>query len=388
MPTRIVHGIGALDNIEAIVREQGISRPLLVTDAAIRSAEFFRRAEAHLARTYPDMALFDGCGIDARLSHVLEQSKRAATDRIDGVIGIGGGSVLCTAKAIAASVASGELGLPGLVKSGRGPGARLMPVIAVPTTAGSGSEVSQFTVVKNDIDGGKLIYGGPWAFPSVAVLDPAVLSTLPRRLAVRAAVDALTHSIEAIFSSLATPLTDALAFQAMRMLVSSMRGSIMDGNPDAQNENQLGACIANMACGNTKLCLAHAIGTRVEGELGLEHGLAVGVLMPHVARFNAPAAPDRAAALCAILEGTSSNASGDVQARLVKAFEAFYQTIDFPMRYPAEADSDKIMRIAQLSAQGLYGEGAPALTRTANIPSPNIRQATVADAQQILEQCF
>ncbi len=155
-----------------------------------------------------------------------------------------------------------------------------LPMVMVPTTAGSGSEVSQFTIVKDEERHLKLLAGGPLSFPAVAVLDPAVLATLRGSAAVLPAVDALTHAIEAYLSDLASPLTDALALESARLQAASMRASILDGDEAARADNLLASAMSNIACGNARLSHAHALSLPLEGHLDLAHPLGVGTLVP------------------------------------------------------------------------------------------------------------
>ncbi len=389
MPTRLYHGAGALNELAAAAAYCGIRRPLIVTDPVIVRTPFFAAAMRALTESSAATRLFDQCGIDARLSHIDDQARLGRADAFDGVVAIGGGSVLCTGKGIATTSR-----LPGslreLVDKRVGPPAGILPMIGVPTTAGSGAEVSQFTVVKDDRAGGsgdKLVFGGPWAFPKAAILDPVVLSTLPGRLGAVAAVDAVTHAVEALFSREATPLTDTLAIGALDLLVGSIRASIHGGDDAARADNLLGAAIANVACGNTRLCLAHALSVPLEATFGLEHGVSVGILMPHVVAFNGPSAPAKLSQVAKSFGVPTHGEVGTLSGRVVEAFHTLYEDLGLRVAFdPTTVDRTRLFDIACHAAKGLYGEGGdePAGLDTA-IPSPNIRTASVRDAIGIYE---
>jgi len=392
MPTRLYHGPGALDGIATVARDVRIASPLVVTDPIIATTPYFAAALQALRQRCPAVVVFDGCGIDARLSHIDALAGRVRSEGIDGLIAIGGGSVLCTGKGVAAA-ARLPGSLRGLVDGQDPPPPSVLPMVGVPTTAGSGAEVSQFTVVKDDtpgVAGRKMVFGGAWSFPRAAILDPVVLSTLPRRPAAIAAVDALTHAVEALFSRAATPLTDVMASGALDLLVGAVRRSILDGDQVARADNLLGAAMANVACGNTRLCLAHALSVPLEGTFGVQHGVGVGVLMPHVVRFNGSAVPAKLARIAGSLGVDVDPDPGVTSERVVAAFHDIYTDLGFPLTFDRGAvDRTRLFEIACVASKGLYGEGSEtAPTATTLIASPNVRSASVADAVRLYEACL
>ncbi len=173
MPTRVVWGPGSLDGVGPATHGLGCRNVLVVTDPVIGKQAFFARVLDSLRAAGLETALFDACGIDARLAHIDEQAARCRAERIDGIVCVGGGSVMCTGKGVAIVAANGTT-----LRDHLGAGnfdRPALPMVMVPTTAGSGSEVSQFTIVKDEERHLKLLAGGPLSFPAVAVLDPAVL---------------------------------------------------------------------------------------------------------------------------------------------------------------------------------------------------------------------
>ena len=206
----------------------------------------------------------------------VEEGERVRREGLDGVVCIGGGSVMCTGKGVAI-VATNNKPMRDCTGVGRF-STKALPMIMVPTTAGSGSEVSQWTIVKDEERHLKLLGGGPLSFPDAAVLDPVTLGSLPMHVAVLPAVDALTHGVEAYLSGIASPLTDAVALAAVRLQAGSMRASINSDDPAAREENLVASCMANVACGNARLGHAHALSLPLEGQLDLAHPVGVGVL--------------------------------------------------------------------------------------------------------------
>lgn len=389
MPTRLVHGPGSFSRLPELARAVGITHPLVVSDPAIAQTDFYLAALSSLRDAGLDVATFEECGIDARLSHVDAQAERARQEGRNGIIAIGGGSVMCTGKGIAIVAPNGRsfVDMTG-VANFRSPA---LPMIMVPTTAGSGSEVSQFTLVKDEVSHRKLVGGGPLSFPQVAILDPVTLETLPPRAAAASAVDALTHAVEALFSSLATPLTDALAVEAVRLQVRSMRRSILSDDPAARADNLLASAMANIACGNSRLGLAHALSLPLEARLDLPHAIGVGVLLPRVIAFNAPVAPAKAEKLAVALGANPGRDLGETVAAIRSAIFGLFDDLGFPTAFsPEQLPRERIREMAEAAIPGLYG-GAPPDRQIRDddlIHQPGLRRTSVAQACALYDRCY
>lgn len=385
-PTRLIYGEDALKQLPALLSGSGLARPMLVSDPIISKTAAYKIVEEELRRTNIPFLKFDECGIDARVVQIDAQSAVAKENGIDCIIALGGGSVMCTGKGIAITTPNfgSARQAEGILKTSVKP----LPMIMIPTTAGSGSEVSQFTIIKDDEFHRKFVTGGPSAFPQIAILDPVVLQSLPKGPAAVSAVDALTHGIEAIFSKQATSLTNAIAAESIRLLVECLRRSILDRDPQAQATNLLAASMANIACGNTRLCLAHSLGEPLGGICHVPHGIAVGILMPHVLTFNATEAPDRVAR---VAEAFGLPAEQRSIADLLGEMRRLYDDIGFPRSLTAEQlDPSKIDQLARETVTGLYGGGSRPEDATDEtlVPSPNVRQAIVADVVGIYKACM
>jgi alcohol dehydrogenase class IV len=393
MPTRIIAGYGALDEIGRVARDLKITNALVVSDPIISAQTFHARALARLTEDGIRSARFDECGIDARCSHIDDQGERVRRDGVDGVISIGGGSVMCTGKGIAIVATNRK---PMRECTGVGNFDRkALPMIMVPTTAGSGSEVSQWTIVKDEERHLKLLGGGPLSFPDAAVLDPVTLDTLPMGAAAPPAVDALTHGLEAYLSALASPLTDAVALEAVRLQAGSMRASITSNDAQARADNLIASTMANIACGNARLGHAHALSLPLEGHLDLVHTTGVGVLMPHVLAFNmavdAVKAKKIAEALGVDTEGLSR---GEIIEAAVAELYELYADIGFRPKFTAdELPRDRIREMAERAVPGLYAGFSGATNAPENVTdrtiivSPALRKMTVRQAEEIFEAC-
>jgi alcohol dehydrogenase class IV len=307
---------------------------------------------------------------------------------------IGGGSVMCTGKGIAI-VATNDKPMAECTGVGRFD-KRALPMIMVPTTAGSGSEVSQWTIVKDEERHLKLLGGGPLSFPDAAILDPVTLRSLPMRVAALPAVDALTHAVEAYFSAIGSPITDALAIAAVRLQYGSLRASINSDDERAREDNLVASCMANIACGNARLGHGHALSLPLEGHLDLPHPYGVGVLLPHVTAFNLAVLPHKVKPLAEALEVETAGLSRpEMIEACAEAIRSLYRDIGFPEHFTREQlPEERVREMAQRAVPGLYAGIAardfdPA---TANdhtvIACPSARKMTVGQAEAIFRRCL
>ena len=394
MPTRIVAGSGSLATIGKLARDLGMSRVLVVSDPVISAQPFHADALAALADAGIATARFDKCGIDARCSHIDAEGERARRESIDGVVCIGGGSVMCTGKGIAIVATNRK---PMAECTGVGQFDRkALPMIMVPTTAGSGSEVSQWTIVKDEVRHLKLLGGGPLSFPDAAVLDPVTLASLPMHVAALPAVDALTHGVEAYLSGIASPLTDAVALGAVRLQYGSLRASIASDDQQAREDNLVASCMANVACGNARLGHGHALSLPLEGQLDLPHPYGVGVLLPEVVAFNLAVLPVKVKPLAEALQvETAGLTRSETIAACADSIRALYDDIGFPKRFTREQlPRERVHEMAQRAVPGLYAgiaardyDYATATSRTV-IACPSARRMTVEQAEAMFERCL
>lgn len=386
MPTRIVAGRGVLRALPTLLKDVKIKRPMIFTDPIIAKTAFFQSVLDDLAHSDIAFELSDQCPVDARLTHMNSETGRIIAAGVDGVIGIGGGSVMCAAKGAAlAATNGGVIGpLRGRFSFEQDP----LPMIMVPTTAGSGSEVSQWTVAKDDIEHKKFSVGGPQNFPRIAVLDPATLETLPPKVAALAAIDALTHAIEAFFTTMTSPISDALALDAVGRLSRSLRGSILAGDPDARLENLMASAMANMACTNAGLGLCHSLSSPLESNFNIVHAIGVGSLLPRVFAFNAEVAPERARALATALGVPADGPIAGVTQRVVVELEMLYADLGLPSRIDSNLiDMSRIEEMAVLAVTAISRGRKPdgPITADTTIICPNLRPGTVADGVRLYE---
>ncbi|MDA8345811.1 MAG: iron-containing alcohol dehydrogenase [Thermaerobacter sp.] len=295
---------------------------------------------------------YSGISAEPHVSHVDEGTLVGRTLGADLVVGIGGGSALDAAKAIAVQLATRS---PITDCEGQDKVRAALPVLAIPTTAGTGSEVTRFTVVTRPGDDGsqvKMLIGSPLLVPRTAILDPELLLSAPPAAAAGAGVDALTHAIEAFVSDAAQPLTDDLALAAIRHLAPHLaRAAKGEAQAEDLGELMLGALQAGMAFSNASVALVHGMARPLGACFGVPHGVANGLLLATVVEFNLPAAPERYARIAQAL-GEESTAATELVARICTA-------CSLPDPASFGIDDARLGRLAPQMARDALRSGSP-----------------------------
>lgn len=282
---RIVMGPGALSQIGREVRGLKAGKVLFVTDKGVVEAGLIKMAQEVLDETQIKYSVFDGVEADPRYEVVAGCVDMIRREEADLIIGFGGGSPIDIAKA-SAVMATNEgqvaeyFGIDLLPNPG-------LPTLIVPTTAGTGSEVTPIVILSDE--GEKLKKGivSPYLFPSVALLDPELTLGLPQNLTAYTGMDALIHAIEAYTSVNATGMTDVLAFRAMELTYHNIRTAYANGrNLEARSCMMEGSLLAGMAFANAGVTAVHAFAYPIGAEFHIPHGVANTLMLAHVMRFN------------------------------------------------------------------------------------------------------
>jgi alcohol dehydrogenase len=301
LPTDVHFGCGLVASLAERVRAVGGRHVLLVTDPGIRAAGLLERATGPLEGAGIAFTVYDRVTADSSSSVISLGVDALKAAGADVVVGIGGGSALDTAKAIAALATNpgSPLDYVGLHKVTIRP----LPTIAVPTTAGTGSEVSLWSVFTDDARKLKVAIGGVLLYPSVALCDPDLTLELPPALTAATGMDALAHAIECYTNNACGPISAALALSAVELIGRHLPAAALNGRDRVSRYGMmLASTMAGMAMNPTRLGLAHALAMPLgSGDLKIPHGIAVAVTLPPVMEFNCMAAPDRFAAVARAL---------------------------------------------------------------------------------------
>ena len=291
---RLVVGPGSLTRLGDLARELGASRALVTSDPGIVAAGHAAAGVAALEASGLATVVFSEFGENPSTHEVEAGTALAREFRPDLLVGLGGGSSMDCAKGINFLVSRGGR-MEDYKGRGRG-GAPLLASIAVPTTAGTGSETQSFALITDSATGMKMACGDPAAAFRVAILDVNLTLTQPARVAAMTGVDAVAHAVESFVSTAATPASRMLAREAWRLLAANLPRVLAGGAQareagqlEARAAVQLGAAWAGLAIENSMLGAAHALANPLTAAHGTVHGQAVGLALPHVVRFNAPA---------------------------------------------------------------------------------------------------
>ena len=287
---QVIFRPGAAKEIGALARLKCGARPLFVTDPGLRRIGLCDPALQSLAQAGLAVTVFDAVEADPSLATVMAAVEAGRAAEVTGVIGFGGGSSLDVAKVVALLLGSGEeIDKAWGVGNAKGP---RLPLILVPTTAGTGSEVTPVSIITV---GGEEKRGvsSPILLPDVALLDPDLTLGLPAPITAATGIDAMVHAIEAYASRNANnnPLSKMLARQALQLLGANIEAAVFDGaNREARGAMLLGSMLAGQAFANSPVAAVHALAYPIGGIFHIPHGLSNALVLPHVLRFNAPQA--------------------------------------------------------------------------------------------------
>jgi choline dehydrogenase len=376
-PTRVVHGIGAVGSLGQEAAALRTTRPMVVTDTGIAGAGILDDALIPLREAGLDPVVFDQVRANPPIALVDEGARVFATERCDGLIGLGGGSSIDTAKGIGVVAVHGGSILD--YEYGKRPiDRRIPPLVAVPTTAGTGSEVTLWAVITDPDRQIKFNVGGAATIaPWVALIDPALTVNLPPAVTAGTGMDALAHAVECYTMTYAQPLTDAVALQAIDYVSRYLRVAHAEpDNLEARYHMSLGAMLAGMSYGTESAGAAHAMSQSAGGVHDAPHGTLTGRLLGPVVEFNHVAAPERFARIAQAM-GKDVRSRKPEDAAELAVEEVFSLTND--------------LEIASLQELGLSEEEAPHLARIA-FEDPqtigNPRELDVESYQSIYRRAF
>lgn len=288
LPRKIVFGEGSATGIADYSKEFNAKSALLVTDPVLRKIGILDRALSPLAETGIDIVVFDGAEPEPSIQVAESAAMAGRARRYDLVIGLGGGSALDMAKiaSVAATNPENVSSFIGVEKVPR-PG---LPKLLLPTTAGTGSEVTMNAVVSSQDDSIKTGIVSSHLLADTAVVDPALTLTMPPGLTAATGLDALTHAVESVMSLDSNPLTEALALRAVQLIFTSLRRAYEKGDDmEARRNMSLASLSAAMAFGTSGVCGGHAAAYAFAVKYRCAHGVSCALALPYVMEFNAPA---------------------------------------------------------------------------------------------------
>ncbi len=372
MPTRIVWHTPADEAARTEVGAIGAATALVVTDAGLAATGLPGDVLQALEDAGLDVVVYSDVQGNPTTDDVAAVRSLAQAHESQVLIAVGGGSVIDTAKATAMLVANGGE-YADYQWEGRPVTKRSQPFVAVPTTAGTGSEVSKVAVISDPTQPFKKGVLSPLMFANAAVIDPAVTMGLPPHLTAATGMDAFIHALEAYIGLGANPVSDMLALESMRLVLASIEQATHAGTDlDGRRQMMLGAIYGGMAMDQAGLGLVHALSGGLCSHLHLHHGLANALLLPYVVEFNLPSIPEDRRQVLNRLFGLGQDAPED---ELVGALSSLLRSIDLPIGL-----ADRRHETADLDWEAV-AEESMRMVMVKNNPRP----VTVEDCQALLE---
>ena len=325
----IVLGRGAFPEAARALAGLGVRRPLLVADRRLAATVWYEQLLIELRAGGLAPAVYLDVTPNPRATEVTAGFTRYAEHGADGLIALGGGSVIDTAKGVAVLASNGGLILEyeGIDRADR----PLPPLVVVPTTAGSGADVSQFCIINDAQRHTKVTIIGRTLVPNVSVIDPQLLTTAPQEVTAQAGMDTLTHCVEAFVSLAHSRLTDTLAVEALSGVWTNLERLVQDpGDAEAGEEMALSSLRAGMAFTNAILGATHAMSHPVGGRCDAPHGTINSVLLPHVIRYNAQVCADDFVDLARAMGIDDSGPARSVADRLADEVAALAARVGMP----------------------------------------------------------
>lgn len=357
VPTEIVYGLNSLRLLGSELKRLGVSKLLFITDSSIKNAGILKAAFDSLEDYGIQFVIFDQCPPDPDTQIIDRIVGELKANGCDCVVGAGGGSILCAAKATALVATNGGniRDYKGNERYRKAP----LPCIGIPTTAGSGSEVSKITIITDELTKHKIGISGFQNAPRVAILDPTVLSSVPKNQAVASGVDALTHAMEAYVSSQASPATDAIALSAIEIITNNFYSSVFTDDLRPKGEMLLASCMANLACGNAGLGLNHAMNAAItylmsiRGYPFVSYGFIHAILLPHVLEFNLPTRENKFALMAQVMGASSFNRTTNEVARMtIDRLNELLAILDAPRYLPwKNVPREDLLEMARFTSQ-------------------------------------
>ncbi|MDE0043491.1 MAG: iron-containing alcohol dehydrogenase [Candidatus Poribacteria bacterium] len=379
IPPTVITGVGAAEHAGEEAKRVGARAALVVTDIGIVKLGYADELVNQLQRVGIGASIFSDVTPDPTLQNVNDGLEQYRDEGCDLIISIGGGSAIDCGKAIAIKLTNdGELADFMGVDKVPNPGA---PLIAIPTTGGTGSECTKVTVITDTERNVKMMLSSPCLMARVAIVDPLLSLTTPPHLTSAVGVDALTHAIEAYISKRAQPITDTLALKAIRMISGSLRQAWADGeNIKARTKMMIAASIAGMAFSNSSVALVHGMSRPIGAYFHVHHGLSNAVLLLDVMEYSVVGAPERFADIARAMGEPVNRLSPMCQAdAAITSVERLVNDLQMPRLGEIGIDRDEFEAAADQMALDALASGSPA---------NNPRLPTKEEIVALYRKCF
>lgn len=330
IPTVTLMGVGSSKETGAQVKALGAKKALLVTDKGISAMGMADQIKQQVEAAGVSVVIFDGAEPNPTDTNVHDGVKVYQDNGCDSIISLGGGSSHDCAKGVGLVIGNGGhiRDFEGVNKSTK----PMPPFVAINTTAGTASEMTRFCIITNTDTHVKMAIVDWRCTPNIAINDPVLMLGKPAPLTAATGMDALTHAVEAYVSTIATPITDACALQAIKLIAEYLSPAVANGeNLEARDKMAYAEYLAGMAFNNASLGYVHSMAHQLGGFYNLPHGVCNAILLPAVSEFNAIACPKRFADIAVALgEDISGLSPMDAAAKAVAAIRKLSAAIGIP----------------------------------------------------------
>ncbi|WP_068677253.1 iron-containing alcohol dehydrogenase [Oceanobacillus sp. Castelsardo] len=358
-PQTINYGRGAFGKVGKETAKRG-NKALIVSDQIMYDLGYVSECRDLLKQEDIESAIYLGVKSEPTDQYVDEALEIYRKEQCDVVISLGGGSCIDTAKAIVVVATNGGyigdyMGAKKLAQNSP------VPHIAIPTTAGTGSEATDATVINNTSNDVKMMIKQPAFMPEVAIVDPLLTVSSPKSVTAATGVDALSHAIEAYISRQAQPMTDMLALSAMEKIVGNLKQAYKDGSDiDAREEMAVGALQAGMAFTNASVCLVHGMSRPIGALFHVPHGFSNAMLLPAVLEFSKGACVERLADLGRLFNEDANNLTDEEAAEIaVTSVKKLCLELNIPNLKGFGIDEEKFEQAISKMAEDALGSGSP-----------------------------
>lgn len=358
LPTKIIYGEGVINRLPDEISKMNHKKPLIITDRGLIAAGLVDKITAILDEANITYSIFDDIQPNPRDTTVTQAAEWAKKEDTDMLIAIGGGSSMDTAKAVGVILTEG-----GCINDYEGLDVVSKPItdlIAVPTTVGTGSEVTFWSVITDTKRHFKMSIGSPLIAAKLAIVDPELVETLPPAMIAATGMDALTHAIEGYTGKLAEPITDACGLYAIQMIGENIRDAVYDNSADARGKMLLGSLIAGICFGNSDIAGVHCMGEAMGGLYDMPHGVSMAIMLPHVMEYNYVACLDKFVNIARVLgENITGLSKREAAHKAIEAVRQLNIDLGIPTLKASGAKEGDIDELAERSAANVSVDSNP-----------------------------
>jgi alcohol dehydrogenase class IV len=360
VPPVLIYGSGTTAKVGEESYKLGGTKGLIVTDEVIIKLGILDSIQQSLAQTKIKSVIYPGVATEPTVEFVTEGLQSYRENGCDFLVAIGGGSAIDAAKAIAVMATN-----QGAIEDYQGVNkipARGAPVVAIPTTAGTGSEATRVAIITDTVRDIKMLYISPFLVPQVAIADPLLTLSMPHGLTAATGIDALTHAIEAYVSLKAHPMADIFCLSAIELIAGNLKQAWTDGNNIvAREKTMLGALQAGIAFSNSSVALVHGMSRPIGACFHVAHGVSNAALLSVVTEFSLSGNPERYARIASVMgESTAGLSATEAAAKAAEAIKRLVSDIKIPSLSELGVGKEELIRLAPKMAEDALASGSPA----------------------------